>query len=57
MGILPGIIGSLQATEAIKQLLGIGDLLTGRLLTYNALTLKFREIPIKQNSNCACSND
>ncbi|QSV46114.1 HesA/MoeB/ThiF family protein [Geobacter benzoatilyticus] len=57
MGILPGIIGSLQATEAIKHLLDIGDLLTGRLLTYNALSLKFREIPIKQNSNCACSND
>lgn len=52
IGVLPGIIGTLQATEAIKFLLGKGDLLTNRLLTYNALSMKFREVPIKKNRNC-----
>ncbi|WP_306533595.1 molybdopterin-synthase adenylyltransferase MoeB [Geobacter sp.] len=55
MGVLPGVIGTIQATEAIKYLLGIGELLTGRLLTYGALALKFREIPIKKKASCpAC---
>lgn len=55
MGVLPGVIGTIQATEAIKYLLGIGDLLTGRLLTYSALSLKFREVHIKKKSTCpAC---
>lgn len=55
MGVLPGVIGTIQATEAIKYLLGIGQLLTGRLLTYSALTLKFREVTIKKKSTCpAC---
>ena len=52
IGVLPGVIGTLQATEAIKFLLGIGDLLTGRLLTYSALSLKFREIKINRNVHC-----
>jgi molybdopterin-synthase adenylyltransferase len=52
IGVLPGIIGTLQATEAIKYLLGVGDPLAGRLLTYNALRMRFREVPIKKNSNC-----
>ncbi len=52
IGVLPGVIGTIQATEAIKFLLGIGDLLTGRLLTYNARSLKFREIAIKRNPKC-----
>jgi molybdopterin-synthase adenylyltransferase len=52
IGVLPGVIGTIQATEAIKFLLGIGDLLTGRLLTYNALTMKFREIGIKRSVKC-----
>ena len=46
------MIGTIQATEAIKFLLGIGELLTGRLLTYNALSLKFREIKINRNAKC-----
>jgi len=55
MGVLPGVIGTIQATEAIKYLLGIGDLLTGRLLTYGALALKFREVPIRKKASCpAC---
>jgi len=52
LGVLPGIIGTLQATEAIKYLLGTGELLTGRLLTYNALRMRFREIPIRKNPEC-----
>ena len=52
IGVLPGVIGSLQATEAIKYLLGTGDLLTGRLLTYDALRMKFREVPLKRNHHC-----
>ena len=52
IGVLPGVIGTIQATEAIKFLLGKGDLLTDRLLTYNALRMKFREVPIKRNKAC-----
>jgi molybdopterin/thiamine biosynthesis adenylyltransferase len=52
IGVLPGVLGTIQATEAIKYLLGIGDLLTGRLLTYNALRMKFREVPIRKNPAC-----
>jgi molybdopterin/thiamine biosynthesis adenylyltransferase len=52
MGVLPGVIGSLQATEAIKYLLGIGDLLTDTLLTYRALTMRFRRVPVGRNPDC-----
>jgi molybdopterin/thiamine biosynthesis adenylyltransferase len=52
LGVLPGVVGSIQATEAIKFLLGKGELLAGRLLTYNALSMKFREIPIDRNARC-----
>lgn len=52
LGVLAGVIGSLQATEAIKYLLGIGDLLTGALLTYNALTMQFRKIRLNRNADC-----
>lgn len=51
-GVLPGMIGTVQATEAIKYLLGIGDLLTGRLLTYSAKSMKFREIRVQRNPQC-----
>ena len=51
-GVLPGIIGNLQATEAIKYILGVGELLTDRLLTYNALDMTFREIKISRNKDC-----
>lgn len=55
IGVLPGIIGTLQATEAIKYLTGVGELLTGRLLTYDSAALKFREIAVRQNAGCpAC---
>ena len=52
IGVLPGVIGTLQATEAIKYLLGIGELLTGRLLTYDSASLKFREIAVRRNPTC-----
>jgi len=52
IGVLPGVLGTLQATEAIKYILGQGDLLTGRLLTYSALRMRFREVPIKKNKKC-----
>jgi len=52
IGVLPGVLGTIQATEAIKFLLGKGELLTSRLLTYSALRMKFREIPIKKRSSC-----
>lgn len=55
IGALPGIIGTLQATEAIKYLLGVGELLTGRLLTYDSASMKFREISLGKNPHCpAC---
>lgn len=58
LGVLPGIIGSLQAMEAIKQLLGLGDSLSGRLLTYDALEATFRTFKIRRDPNCpACSID
>lgn len=52
LGILPGTIGTIQATEAIKLLLGIGSSLAGRLLLYNALDMSFEFVKLKKNPNC-----
>lgn len=52
LGVLPGIIGTIQATEAIKFLLGEGRLLTGRLLTYDSHAMKFREVTLRRNPRC-----
>lgn len=52
LGVLPGVIGSLQATEAVKYILGIGDLLTDSLLTYDALTMSFRRVQVGRNPDC-----
>jgi molybdopterin/thiamine biosynthesis adenylyltransferase/rhodanese-related sulfurtransferase len=52
LGILCGIIGTLQATEAIKILLGKGDSLVGRVLTYDSLKMKFREFKLRKDPNC-----
>ena len=49
---LPGIIGVIQATEAIKLLIGIGDPLIGRLLTYDALGMRFREVKLRRDPKC-----
>ncbi len=52
LGILPGIIGVMQATEAIKLILGKGDPLVGRLVTYDSLKMKFRELKLRRDPNC-----
>jgi molybdopterin/thiamine biosynthesis adenylyltransferase len=57
IGVLPGVLGTIQATEAIKFLLEKGELLTDRLLTYNALRMKFREVPIKRRTSCPVCGD
>jgi adenylyltransferase/sulfurtransferase len=51
-GVLPGVVGALQATEAIKWLAGVGEPLVGRLLLFDALTLKFREVRLAKNPDC-----
>ncbi len=52
LGVLPATIGSIQASEALKLLLGIGDSLIGRLLIYNALELSFEFVRLKKNPKC-----
>ncbi len=52
IGVTPAVIGSLQATEVIKYLLGIGHLLANRLLVYDGLNATFREFRMKRNPNC-----
>src|SRR5436309_5914612 len=52
LGVLPGIIGSIQAMEAIKLIVGIGDPLIGRLLLFDALQLKFRELKLAKDPDC-----
>ena len=58
LGVLPGIIGSIQAMEAIKLLLGLGDSLSGRLLAYDALEQSFRTFKVPRDPSCpACGPD
>jgi len=57
LGILPGTIGSIQATEAIKQILGMGDSLIGKLLLYNALDMTFDFVKLRVNPNCKVCSD
>jgi adenylyltransferase/sulfurtransferase len=52
LGVLPGIIGTLQATEALKLILGIGETLNGRLLLFNALDMSFDFVNLRKNPNC-----
>src|SRR6201987_1355928 len=55
LGILPGLVGVIQATEAIKLILGVGEPLIGRLLLIDALSMKFRELKLRKNPDCpAC---
>jgi len=57
-GVLPGVIGSIQATEAIKIITGEGDTLEGRLLLYDALTMDFQEMKIRWDADCpVCGKD
>jgi len=50
--VLPGVIGLVQATEAVKLLIGIGNPLIGRLLTYDALGMRFREVKLRKDPDC-----
>jgi len=58
LGVLPGVVGTLQATEAMKLLLGIGDPLVGRQLRYDALSMEFVELKMHRDPDCpVCSKD
>ncbi len=57
IGALPGLVGSIQALEAIKLIMGIGNTLTGRMLIIDALTMEFREIRVRRNPNCKLCGD
>jgi adenylyltransferase/sulfurtransferase len=52
LGVLPGVIGTIQATEVIKLLAGIGEPLIGRLMLYDALNMRFRELKLRRNPEC-----
>jgi len=57
LGVLPGVVGLIQATEAVKLLLGKGEPLKGRLLTYDALAMTFREYKVRRDPACAVCGD
>nr|HMR10801.1 molybdopterin-synthase adenylyltransferase MoeB [Polyangiaceae bacterium] len=57
LGILPGIIGTLQATEAIKIILGQGEPLNGRLLTYDSMRMAFRTLRLRRDPSCPACGD
>jgi adenylyltransferase/sulfurtransferase len=57
LGILPGLIGLVQATEAVKLILGIGEPLAGRLLLYDALNMRFRELKLRRDPECPVCGD
>jgi molybdopterin/thiamine biosynthesis adenylyltransferase/rhodanese-related sulfurtransferase/molybdopterin converting factor small subunit len=57
LGILPGVIGLIQATEAVKLILGIGEPLVGRLVRYDALEMRFREYKVRRDPECPVCGD
>jgi adenylyltransferase/sulfurtransferase len=57
LGVLPGLIGLIQATEAIKIILGQGETLAGRLLLYDAMAMSFRAVRVKRNADCPVCGD
>jgi molybdopterin/thiamine biosynthesis adenylyltransferase/rhodanese-related sulfurtransferase len=57
LGVLPGIMGILQANETVKLLLGLGDTLAGRLLVFDALKTKFRELKLRRDPKCPTCGD
>jgi len=57
LGILPAVIGSIQATETVKLILGKGETLSGRLMLYDALNMKFRELKLRRNPECPVCGD
>ncbi|PSQ57213.1 MAG: adenylyltransferase [Halobacteriales archaeon SW_9_67_25] len=52
LGVLPGTVGAVQATETVKHFLGVGDLLDGRMVFYDALDMSFEEVPVRKNPDC-----
>ena len=57
LGILPALVGSIQATETVKIILGKGETLSGRLVLYDALNMKFRELKLRRNPECPVCGD
>ena len=57
LGALTGLVGSIQATEALKLILGIGESLSSRLLLIDALSMNFREVKLKRNPACPLCGD
>ena len=57
LGVLPGLVGCIQATEAVKLILGRGEPLIGRLLLYDALEMRFREFKVRRNPKCPMCGD
>ena len=52
LGILPGLVGTIQATETVKLILGIGETLAGRFLIYDAMRMRFRELTLRKDPDC-----
>jgi len=57
LGVLPGIIGTIQATETVKLILGVGEPLIGRFLVYDALRMRFRELKLRRDPECPVCGD
>jgi molybdopterin/thiamine biosynthesis adenylyltransferase/rhodanese-related sulfurtransferase/molybdopterin converting factor small subunit len=57
LGVLPGVVGTIQATEAIKLILGVGESLVGRLLLFDALQMKFRTLKLQRDKECPVCGD
>lgn len=57
LGVLPGTIGAIQATETVKLILGVGEPLVGRLLLYDALAMRYRELKLRKNPECPVCGD
>ena len=57
LGILPGVVGTIQATEAVKLIMGVGEPLVGRFLVYDALRMRFRELKLRKDPDCPVCGD
>ena len=57
LGMMPGLVGTIQAAETAKLIMGIGDTLTGRMLLIDGLSMEFREIKVRRNPNCPLCGD
>jgi len=57
LGALPGLVGTIQATETVKIILGLGEALSGRLLLIDALSMEFRTVKLRRNPNCPLCGD